>query len=433
MTNVISMEGKRKTVEESILRVRARTCPVVDGDQGYEAVLITLENTTTGQVLEVTSYSKVFLQKKFIDRELNTRLNLAKDIVMFLNHIHFEREYIKRNTDTKKQKNISKIENLQVADFELFLDDYKQGKVGKEMKKSRDTVKQKEQSITKFAYFLVNNYNMRYLRKKDFKIVTKKKKISGKLTEYNAIENPFNIMYPKQKPKTRLENVSFYAVAELIKIASEVNPRFALPIAVGAFAGLRGGETCNVSYFNTYYNYLGRDLLKFEIDLREEQQLRSDGVPVGEIKSHAIAQVHPVFLPFFDIVFRFHENYYRDKIRKKNKFGAMFLNRDGRAMTEKDYNNAFKKLVPILKRRLSESSDLRAIDEAKLMQTYDFQPHTLRYFFSQTISKIPGTTIFDIAMFRRDRSLDAAMLYIRNNPYLIDDKIKEVQESLLGY
>ena len=420
MAKVISFDSKYGVVARKDLKFRLRVCPMIDGKSQYDAVLITLKDNTSEKVIEITSFSKMFLENNLINKRLNTRKNLAKAMVMFLNHVHFDREFIERTNDKKKQKNLSRIEDVQVKDFDLFIDDYKKGKAGSAVyvgeTKAKGSVQQIEQRLAKFGYFLVHHYNMNYLRKMDFKVVIKKKKISGDVVEYASINSPFNIIYPtKHNPRERLKNISLFAVTELIKIASEIKPMFALPIAMGAYSGVRCGETCNASYFNTQYTYLGFELQEYKIDLRDKPQLRSDGVDVGQIKSREIAYVHPAFLPFFNMVLNFHEDY-RKRLRKVNKFGAMFLNRDGKAMTEKDYSNGFKILVAELIKRLYATGDPRAISEAKLMQTMDFQPHTLRYFFSQTIAKLPNITIFDIAMFRRDKTLDSALTYIRNNP-----------------
>lgn len=430
MSNIILMERKEDSVNASVLRFKTRVCPIVDGSLKYGAVLITLENLITGQVLTVTGYSKIMLESKILNTEKNTRINLAKSIIMFLNYLFFEREYIERNSDIKKVKNLEKIENLKLYDADLFIDDYKKGLIGRNIQKSRGSVQQIEHRIARFCMFLVNNYTMKNMQKKDFKFATKKMSINGKVTEKTILQSPFKVLYPKQKEKQRLEDVSFYVISELIKLASELRPMFAFPIAIQSFAGLRAGEVCNVSYYNTTKKYLGFNLMEFKINLMEEQQLRSDGVDVGQIKSHEIAQVHPAFLKFFDIVLKFH-NEYRKKLKKRNKFGAMFLNRDGKAMTEKDYNNGFKYLVEKLITRLQLTGDSAAISEANLMLFKDFNPHTLRYFFSQSIASLPEANIFDVAMFRRDRTLDAAINYIRKNPYLIDDKIKKIQESFI--
>lgn len=75
-----------------------------------------------------------------------------------------------------------------------------------------------------------------------------------------------------------------------------------LGIALQAFAGLRRGEVCNVSYYNSQSKYIGFRLRDWGVDLRKKPQLRSDGVDVGQIKSKSVAHVHPTFLPYFELV-----------------------------------------------------------------------------------------------------------------------------------
>ncbi|MDO0825415.1 hypothetical protein [Desulfosporosinus nitroreducens] len=56
-------------------------------------------------------------------------------------------------------------------------------------------------------------------------------------------------------------------------------------------------------------------------------------------------------------------------------------------------------------------------------------PHSLRYFFTQYVACLPNANIFEVSMFRRDRGFGAAMIYIRNNPYLIDRPFKDIQNK----
>lgn len=425
MGGIINLESK---LLQKTIKYKSKICPILDGNQIYEAVVIALEDLNTGKVIEVCDYSKFFLINPLLNRDKNTRLGYAKVITMFLNYTFFDRMVA---SNWSRIKNLDKIENLTIDDGNRFLNDYKVGKIGNKGVKKRESIEIAERKLTNFYYFLYKSYNMKFIKQNNFQYVTRNINYNGRLREIKTLKSIFTIHYLDQCGRKRLHNLSFYALVEFIFLALEYYPMIALAIAIQACAGLRKGEVCNVSYYNSRSTYIGDELKDWCVDLGVKPQLRSDGVDVGQIKSPGIAHVHPSLLPFFDLILREHEKYIKQILKKKNKFGAIFINRDGSAMTEKNYERAFNILAEKLIERLYKTDDARVKEEADSMLEYNFTTHTLRYFFTNYISKLKDITIFDIAMYRRDRSLSSAMIYIRNNPYLIDDKIKAYQDEIM--
>ena len=424
------------------VRFKVEIVPVLDGFSVYEAVLIVLIDKKSGKVMQVSDFSNITLKGKIRNRRKNTRINLAKTTVQFLNYLYFDRNLIVRDIDKLKvakreiDNNIVDIRHITINDGNKFLNDYKRGIVGKNTEKKRSSIEQIQKRLTRFYRFLYENYSMKYIKNSDFEINTVRYSCAGQSKEMKVTTCDFGIVLPEKKRNTnnikeRLQYLSFYAVSELISLAVKYKPMIALGIAEQAFAGLRAGEVCNTTHFNISSEYTKDELTIWSIDLREKPELRSDGIDVGEIKSRDIAYVHPSFLPFFDLVRREHERYIKNVFKKRNIYGAVFMTRDGLAMTDQDYHKHFAELVIRLVTRLRESGNSRAIDEANFIEQMELTPHTLRFYFSQTIAKFPNVTVFEVAMFRRDKKLNSAMTYIRRNPYLVDDKIKAVQRELM--
>lgn len=409
------------------LRYKTRICPVLDGGTTYYAILIVLEDCTTGKIVEITSYSDFLLKK--VNTDKNTRLGYARYITMFLNYIFFEREYIHDRNDELFAINLNRIEDLSINDGNKFLNDYKVGKVGENANKTKSSIQIVERYLTNFYNYLYSYYEMRLIKEENFEYVTVTKTINGKQRTYTYLKSLFVIHYLEVKKRKRLEYISLFALNELLALILKRNPMILLAVALQAFAGLRRGEVCNVTHYNTQALYVGDKLKDWSVDLTIKPELRSDGVNVGEIKSPEIAHVHPVFIEYFDLILREHMKFIKNTYKKENKYGAMFMNRDGNAMTDSTYEDEFNKLISELIIRLEATGIPEAKLEADSMLIYSFTTHTLRYFFTQYIAGLPGINIFDIAMFRRDRSLDSAIRYIRNNPYLIDNKIKEIQNE----
>lgn len=416
------------------LRFVTKVCPVLDEKKVYDAVVMVLQDVKTQRMIEITSYSNFLLsyKSKILNAEKNTRLGYAKFIVMFLNYIHFDRENItvQYNDKETKQSNLDKIENLTIEDGNVFLSAYKNGKVGHKGIKTRQSIEKVEAKLSNFYYYLYKNFKMKYLKSSHFKFKITKVRQNGKNIERKSLESLFLVRYPDNVGgRTRVEYISFHALSELISLATEHYPMIALLIAIQAFAGLRKGEACNVTYYNTSSTYIGSDLMEWSVDLRTKPELRSDGVDVGEIKSHAIAKVHPVFIWYFELILNEHERYINEVVRMRNKFGAMFLNRNHDALTEDSYERYFNRLVDMLRDKLSNSGIPTAESEAKRISAFGLTTHSLRFFFSNYIAGLRDTSIFDIAMYRRDKRLSSALTYIRNNPYLIDERIKKFQDK----
>jgi integrase len=195
------------------------------------------------------------------------------------------------------------------------------------------------------------------------------------------------------KRKIRLKHVSFEAVQELIKLACEERPMIALGIALQSFAGLKTTEVINVSLSDIERIYLDR-----------------------------IAKISPKFMPLFQEVLEFHNDYIKNR-GIKNECGAVLLNRDGFAMHQKSYNDNFKFLIKKLIPLLQESGNIRFMEEAQKMIEFEFQPITLRYFYLNTILNM-GEVINHNVTFRPQCTNDmgeTTMRYYKKNVYKVND------------
>lgn len=280
MSNVIDFANE--TINDR-LRFKTKICSILDGDRIYDAVVIILVNETTEQLIDTTGYSDILLSAKKLNLGRNTRLSYAKFITMFLNYVFFDRESIsnKCNDSTVKQKNLYKIENLTKEDGNHFLNAYKIGNVGHQGVKTKDSIQIAEAKLSNFYYYLYKNYKMISLRKGDFIFSQYEIRHNDRIVKLSRLKSLFLVLYTEQSGRTRLEYISFYALSEFILLALEHYPMVALGIALQGFAGLRKGEVCNTTRFNTTYRYMGKDLRNWNVNLTVKPILRSDP-PVSE-------------------------------------------------------------------------------------------------------------------------------------------------------
>lgn len=367
MSSLIDFKDKKASeICKDKYKYKVKECSIDDYDGIYEVILIVLEDIQTCKVIDIPKFNKLFFTKSMINNEKNTRLNFAKIICMFLNSIFYQRQDYERSKIAEKVKNLDRIEDLKIDDGNFFMNDYKYGRCGKSKLKSRGSVEYVEKILTSFYLYLYSSgiYKMKYLKEEYFRYKSARYKRGQHFAGKVVLESPFTVKYPKYCEKGRLEYISFYALTEFICLALKHYPMIALGIAAQAFAGLRKGEVTNMSWNNIQWLYMHNELRRFSINLKIKHQLRSDGLDVGQIKSHDVAQVHPMFMEYFDLIFREHQNYLQKIFKKKNKYGALFMNRNGEAMTDRSYEYSFNELVDMLIEHLLKTGHPRAISEA---------------------------------------------------------------------
>ena len=161
------------------------------------------------------------------------------------------------------------------------------------------------------------------------------------------------------------------------------------------------------------------------MDLREKKRLRADFKSVGGIKKPRKQAVHPIFLPYFKLVFDHHMELIKNR---DSPYGVIFFNRDNEAMMESSYNYHFKNVIDILIKRLTNRGDATSLGNAYQLLSGKINKHVFRHFYTQTIAETEKNPN-QLAYWRGDSSIDSSITYLTQNPE-IDIKIKTVQQSV---
>lgn len=420
MGNVINLLKETEKIEQlKNYRFGKRKLTLIDEDGIQEEYMfIVMENKQQYQMI-VTGYSKYIIYK-LVNERIETQDFHAKVIISFLNYVFF---------DIEKKNRIINISELTVEHGNFYLRDYSIGKIGSK-KKTKETIIKVEEILNKFYKFLVDECkDMRYLSLENFIYKTNNRRSRNRRKEstetYNSI---FKVSYPNYNSPVRVKYVSAYFLSELLKACEYKYPELKLAICLQAFGGLRRGEVCNVSKDKIRIEQLFGELSYFTIDLREKNQLRDDCKSVGNIKKRRIQPIHPVFLSIFSKVYEEHMKLIKNI---DNHYGALFVNRNGDALTDESYEEKFKNLIKIVIKRLSAKGDFKSNSELNILMSGRVNTHVLRHFFTKFIAKLETTrNSTEIAYWRGDSSLDSALTYLVNNP-MIDEKIKEIQAEVL--
>lgn len=187
-----------------------------------------------------------------------------------------------------------------------------------------------------------------------------------------------------------------------------------------AFAGLRPSEACNVRRIDSplgagiRIREVNGKLCGVSIDLRDELNLRSDLLSVGNIKKERIAKVPDIFLSAYKDAYEIYMAYMENKPYEAD-YGAFSVNGQGRAITYDSYYNKFREIIKeeMIPIYLNSNDDELVLYGQTLME-HSLSPHVFRHWFTVQLV-LSGINEPGILMaFRGDTSPESALTYISN-------------------
>ena len=205
----------------------------------------------------------------------------------------------------------------------------------------------------------------------------------------------------------------------MIPLAFKYARNIAFAMCVQAFAGLRPGEVCNIRQEKSplgpgiKITEFAGTASRIEIDITRELLLRSDGVKVGDIKKERLQCVYPVFIDVFMTAYEIHKKWLINK-KIEADYCPMFVNSNGKAMTYKNYKEAFDKFVEKhFRKALLDSGDPELSLYGQLLYENTLSPHSLRHWFTVQLV-LKGEDIGNLQFWRGDRSPQSSFTYLQN-------------------
>lgn len=206
--------------------------------------------------------------------------------------------------------------------------------------------------------------------------------------------------------------------------------------ALGAFAGMRPAECCNVRRTDSplgagiRFVLVDGEVTDVIIDLTKEQNLRSDLKPVGKIKKERRQKIYPAFLRAFYDCYQIYMNYIEGQ-KYEADYGALTVNKQGKALTYNSYYQKFKEVVSDVIPELLASNEPQLIDFAYQLQENNISPHIFRHWFSVQLT-LRGEDVSGLMYWRGDKSPESALTYLQNKSDLVKQYAK-VNEELFEY
>ena len=209
-------------------------------------------------------------------------------------------------------------------------------------------------------------------------------------------------------------------------------------LLLSAFCGLRPGEACNVRREDSPLGagimpaYVGNELVKVEVDVREELDLRGDNVAVGRIKKERKREMPDIFLSIFNEYYTAYMRY-MDNIAYDKERGPFSVNSRGKAMT---YATYYKRFQNIVKNELIPlflaSDDPELVMYGRILTEHNISPHIFRHWFTVQLVLSGIDNIGTLMYYRGDKSPQSSLTYLQSKGDL-EKQYKRVNDEMFEY
>lgn len=363
--------------------------------------VIALKNLATGThiIHPLTDFILTYWQA----RKFNTQKKHTLNTVKFLNYVLFNRHSIK----------VHAMSDLNFAHVNKYLNSLTaEGQ-------SRGSVKDSERTLTHFYLWLIDK-GVSSLDRNRF---IKKENQHGK----SYYESPFQVVYPEHSPPNVEHSFPIRYIPLLIEIAILVARPIALGIYIQLFGGLRVGEVVNLKRTQLKRRIANGDFL-FEVkdqNFRTDLKDSSGSSHVKRPRNQRVLQIR-----------EWGESLFNDHIElfgAGSKTNALFVNRDGKAMSGRSYRQYFDKLKRYFIEYLKTYGDSDDKLIAHHLSMMSWSTHIGRGTFTNMLAEVAENP-YDIAFPRGDKSLLSSLSYISRTERLrkkLEDKFHSMHETYI--
>jgi len=307
---------------------------------------------------------------------------------------------------------------------------------GESKKRTEETVKRCVRTIMDFMEIYITEQKGQCRMKKDdlFKYVNRRER-HGRMVKVKV--PAFDVKYTGNR-KEIFRDIPNKAFDMLFNHIVVYHTDLLGLVILSAFAGLRPSEACNVRREDSplgagiMFDIADGELLKIEIDLRVEMNLRSDMRSVGKIKKERKQQIPDIFLQSFKEAYDLYMEYLSGKKYEKD-YAPFTLNKQGRAMT---YDSYLKKFQDIIRNEMVPlylaSDDPEIVMYGRILLEHRLSPHVFRHWYTVqlVLSGInePGTLMY----WRGDSAPESALTYLQNKGEL-EKQYQKVNNEVFDY
>ena len=140
--------------------------------------------------------------------------------------------------------------------------------------------------------------------------------------------------------------------------------------------------------------------------------------------------MYPLFLKAFYECYQIYMEHMENRTYEA-EYGALSVNKQGRAMTYNSFYGKFKKAVQDTIPLLLASNDPEVVNYGHLLQENSLGPHILRHWFSVRLTLL-GEDVSGLMYWRGDRSPESALTYLQNKSDL-ERQFTKVNNEMFDY
>lgn len=341
-----------------------------------------------------------------------------------LNYVFFDKYHIERLVD------------IEIDMVKEFVRDYGLCRLPDDTEKTsrtKESVEMCVREVMDFILFLIEDDPECKIKKDDLyreEEVTSRRR--GTITKRVPV---FEVLY-KPTARTILRDMPEEAF-QIIMDEIVANHRNILMLAaLGAFAGLRPSEACNVRRIDSkmgpgiVFKHVDGEVIGVDIDLRYERPLRSDLVNVGGIKKHRIQKVYPAFLEAFMSCYNLYMDFIKDRPYEE-EYGPLTTANNGKAYTYYAYRIEFQNAVNDCIPAMLASHDHKTVNFGFLLLENNISPHILRHWFTVKLL-LYGEDEAGLMNWRGDKSVTSAHQYLMNKGELVRE-FEHINGEILNY
>lgn len=345
-------------------------------------------------------------------------------ICKLLNYAFFDKYSIKRLTDI----------NIQIV--EDFFNDYGMATLPGDTKdRSESTVNTCIRHIIDFLECLIEKCHGK-CKIKSYELFKEIKTYNSRKKKMEIKKIPaFDIRFTST-PREIFRDMPESVFSIIIDVIIQKHKDILMLVALGAFAGMRPSESCNVRRNDSKlgagirFQIVDGEVVDIIIDLRKELNLRSDLKKVGAIKKERMQRVYPVFIKAFYECYLIYMDYMEGK-KYEEDYGAMTLNKQGKALTYDSYYKKFQSVIKDVIPELLNSNDPEAVNYGYLLQEKNIGPHIFRHWFSVKLTLF-GEDVSGLMYWRGDKSPESALVYLQNKGDL-EKQYNKVNNEMFDY
>lgn len=370
--------------------------------------VIVLQNKRNGRLCVHPLTDFIFYHWKY--KAYNTQRLYANYLCAFLNFMLIE---------NRKKYKLSSLRELQFLHGTAFLNELSK------QEKSRMTVRKAERTLTLFFEFLAKKKLLIHVKESDFK----KQTLYGKPNQKYTLSPFKGVIKPRNKQGHIAHDLPEQYILPFIELAVKVANPIALGVYLQCFGGIRQGEIVNIQRSDvTSIGSFGEFGVVINLQPKNLRMDIKDNSGASGVKKPRRQIVFPIQNWLQHLYQQHLDNYI-----PVDGSDALFVNRDGKAMSGQSYRAYFSKLKKEFLKQLRNSPNTDDIIYGVKLEENKWSTHLGRGIFTNLLAE-EAENPYDIALPRGDTNLSSSLVYQGNTERMrkkLENRMQELYKNYL--